>query len=647
MARACLFVGMLAIACFASSASAFYLPGVSPKKFEKGDEIKLLVNRLDSTLTAVPFDFAHFLTCPVRSPDHGENLGQVLLGERIMEAPSYKINFLQNVDCAVACSVSSKGQENGYEENQKRYENLYHGVQKRYIHHWIVDNLPVVQKVHALDPDGKTTDRFRVYFPLGCEGNDHERHLCDTTGMESGKYYLNNHVHLTIEYHNETTGTHIVAIVVEPRSIDHKSETEALCVAEVKALPLLELPPPNKANGFKAVYTYSVSFQPSKTAWHSRWDVYLNTMDAKIHWFSIVNSLIIVLFLSGMVAMILLRSLHRDLARYNQTDLSQEDAQEEFGWKLVHGDVFRAPSFAMLLAVSVGTGVQVLVMTLISLVFACLGFLSPSTRGGLMVCLIVLYILLGTPAGYVSARLYKMFGGEKWKSNVLLTSFFYPGLLFVVFFFLNIVLWSQKSSSAIPISTMIALVFLWFGISVPLCFLGAYLGFRKSAIEHPVRTNQIPRQIPEQVFYMRPLPAILMGSVLPFSAVFIELYFIISSVWFDLFYYLFGFLFLVFVILAVTCSEVSILMCYFQLCAEDYQWWWRSFLTSGFTGLYLYIYSIVYYFTRLEMNGFVSGAIYFGYSFMASLLVFVLTGTIGFLACLFFVRKIYASVKID
>jgi transmembrane 9 superfamily protein 2/4 len=37
-----------------------------------------------------------------------------------------------------------------------------------------------------------------------------------------------------------------------------------------------------------------------------------------IQWFSILNSLIIVLFLSAMVAMIMLRTLHKDIARYNQ-----------------------------------------------------------------------------------------------------------------------------------------------------------------------------------------------------------------------------------------------------------------------------------------------------------------------------------------
>lgn len=50
-------------------------------------------------------------------------------------------------------------------------------------------------------------------------------------------------------------------------------------------------------------------------------------------------------------------------------------------------------------------------------------------------------------------------------------------------------------------------------------------------IEHPVRTNQIPRQIPDQSFYTRPLPGILMGGVLPFGCIFIQLFFILNSIW--------------------------------------------------------------------------------------------------------------------
>jgi transmembrane 9 superfamily member 2/4 len=73
-----------------------------------------------------------------------------------------------------------------------------------------------------------------------------------------------------------------------------------------------------------------MALQESDIKWASRWDTYLLMTEDQIHWFSIVNSLMIVLFLSGMVAMIMLRTLYRDIARYNQLE-TEEEAQEETG----------------------------------------------------------------------------------------------------------------------------------------------------------------------------------------------------------------------------------------------------------------------------------------------------------------------------
>ena len=58
-----------------------------------------------------------------------------------------------------------------------------------------------------------------------------------------------------------------------------------------------------------------------------------------------------------MVFMVLLRTIHRDISRYNAIDID-EDVQEDFGWKLVHGEVFRPPRKRMFLSVAVGSGLQ-------------------------------------------------------------------------------------------------------------------------------------------------------------------------------------------------------------------------------------------------------------------------------------------------
>merc|ERR1719277_1150785 len=105
----------------------------------------------------------------------------------------------------------------------------------------------------------------------------------------------------------------------------------------------------------------------------------------------------------------------------------------------------------------------------------------------------------------------------------------------------------------------------------------------------------------------------LIGGVLPFGAVFTELFFIMSSLWQHQFYYLFGFLALVLIILVVTCAEISIALTYFQLTSEDYAWWWRAFLSSASSALYVFLYSILYFSTRLQIEKVVSTLLYFGY----------------------------------
>merc|ERR1711924_189340 len=153
--------------------------------------------------------------------------------------------------------------------------------------------------------------------------------------------------------------------------------------------------------------------------------------------------------------------------------------------------------------------------------------------------------------------------------------------------------------------------------------------------------------IPEQPWFVKSSFTCLLGGVLPFGAVFTELFFLMSSIWLHQFYYLFGFLALVLLILIVTCAEMSIALTYFQLTSEDYHWWWRSFFASASSAVYVFLYSVLYFSSRLQIDKPVSIMLYFGYMSIISVMFCLLTGAIGTIASFFFVKAIYGSIKVD
>ena len=85
------------------------------------------------------------------------------------------------------------------------------------------------------------------------------------------------------------------------------------------------------------------------------------------------------------------------------------------------------------------------------------------------------------------------------------------------------------------------------------------------------------------------LPQVVMAGFLPFSAIYVELYYIFASVWGHKVYIIWSILFIVFLILIVVTAFVTVALTYFQLAVEDHRWWWRSFLCGGSTALFVYV----------------------------------------------------------
>ena len=121
-----------------------------------------------------------------------------------------------------------------------------------------------------------------------------------------------------------------------------------------------------------------------------------------------------------------------------------------------------------LCSVLVGSGAQLICMTVALLTFALFGLLSPDNRGSIVTAFILLFVFMGAFAGYYSALTYKMFRGTEWKYNTILTALLYPGGVSCIILVLNTALWVQGSTGALPFGTFFTLLFLWFCVSVPL-----------------------------------------------------------------------------------------------------------------------------------------------------------------------------------
>jgi transmembrane 9 superfamily member 2/4 len=566
-------------------------------------------------------------------------------------------------------------------------------ITEEYYVNWMADELPVAAT--GLLEDGS------VLYARGIPVGGIER--------DTGDYFIYNHHKFTVMYHEEESyeGARVVGVEVYPMSVRQTDGISKQCDGSSdegmdENQPHMTITgshaPKMTDKGAKVTFSYDVYWVESDVKWALRWDIYLSMgglYSDSIHWHAIINSVIIAILLSGLVAMIMVRvcvssqdewsarpspppripphplsltprrrhthiphpapppqvrALRLDIQRYNRVMTEEEKAeeQEEKGWKLVHGDVFRPPTKASTaFAVLVGIGAQLIAMSLAIIIFAAVGFLSPANRGSLAIALVLLFLGFGVIAGYTTARTYKMFNGTRWQRTTLLTALGFPGFLFGVIAILNTVVWSTGSVNAISFGYMVAVLAMWLCLSVPLVFLGAFYGFKADKVEFPTRVSTMPRQIPAQPWYLRTPIVMTVGGILPFGTVFVELFFILSSIWLDQYYYVFGFLLLVFVLLLITSAEISIMLTYFQLCSENYHWWWRSMLVPAASGCYLYAYCIYYFLVDLDMEGTVPQLLYFGYMGLVALMFSFVTGTTGYLATLWFVRKIYGAIRVD
>ena len=629
--------------------ASILFPGVAPEVYDDDTEELMYTDLVNSKKTQVPYNFYKLPGCavpqmtPNRKREQRKNLGARLQGAELKPAP-YTLRVKESHLCMPLCQVGIK---------PKKLQWLRKLIEKQYRIHLTFDGLPVLMRSKELN--------YAVRgFPIGFVAPP------DYTGLDEDEIYLYNHLKFTITYKELAEGgVHITGFDVLPVSLKHETTnpvnipkfTEKVSTCDGTDVSLvndletfLPLTAENEKDDLPVVYSYEVVWQESHLDWADRWDVYvIGGADEDIHTFAIINSLMIVLFLTGAIAAIMIRTLRKDIATYNQMQ-TLEEAQEETGWKLLHGDVFRPPSsHPNIFSILVGTGAQIGSAFTLTMMSSVLGLTSPMKKGQMLTSVVILYVLCGAVAGYISARTYKFCGGKAWKRNTFLTAAALPGALIAIFTVLNIFLHFVGAATAIHFLTLLAILGLWIAISTPMVFVGSFFGFRAETLSVPAKVNQMARYIPRDnvPWYANPPVSYMLGGLLPFGSVCIELFFIMSAIWLHQIYYMMGFLLVVLTILVATCAEVSVVMTYLQLCAEDHRFYWKSFFNCASAGIYLFLYSLWFLVSRLDLVGVLPVVVYLTYMGMISVCFSIFCGSIGVICSFLFVRAIYGAVKVD
>jgi len=523
-------------------------------------------------------------------------------------------------------------------------------IQHRWFYQMYLDDLPVWGMVGEMLP---AADKFSLKEKDDLERLDHMSELDDSQVADLHPYVYTTR-NLIISYNKDQVVK--VDLTSDPKSLKQVKE------------------------GVELEFSLHVQFEETTEEFHSRFDRYLDHEFFKhpIHWFSVFNSFMMVLFLMGLVALILLRTLKKDYARYGllhdledgEFDDDEKEALhekvEDAGWKQVHGDVFRAPSLLPLFAALVGTGSQLVVLTFGVILFAVLGPVHGEVheeRGEMMQAILICYAFSTIVSGFVSGRYFKEYyptvarsgknsgQGNLWQATMGLTVVLLPIATCLIFLVLNSVSLVYGTINSISFMVILKLFFLYIFVSVPLCVVGTLLGRHSSkgtATSFPCRVNAIPRPIPQDVpWYGKPSGLIPLAGLLSFGSIFIELYYVLTSLWNYKFYHVYGFLFGVYAILTIVVGMTSIIVVYFCLNAENYLWQWTAFGSGASTSVYVFLYGIYYFVFKTQMHGMLQFCFYFGYMTLISINLGLLCGTLGHAAASRFVRAIFQNVKVD
>lgn len=146
-------------------------------------------------------------------------------------------------------------------------------------------------------------------------------------------------------------------------------------------------------------------------------------------------------------------------------------------------------------------------------------------------------------------------------------------------FVLNTVAILYGATAALPFGTIVLLILISIFIGAPLLALGGVVGYNfRTEFKAPCPTKRISREIPSLSWYRTTLGQMIIGGLLPFGTISMELHDLLLTVWGYKIFTTPSILFIMFIVVTILTIMLSIGLTYIQLSSEDHEWWWRQVL---------------------------------------------------------------------
>lgn len=319
-------------------------------------------------------------------------------------------------------------------------------------------------------------------------------------------------------------------------------------------------------------------------------------------------------------------------------DFSVEDDFEDNIWYFMRGDIFRLPNNYVLLSSFTQFGFQLFMSSFLT------AFFKFNNGTSLLNRFFVNMIVSSPFSSFISMRLFKMSEGKSWRKLITYNALIFPviaGVAFLLYLIFNAIYQSSLYLTYRNIEKIIG----GLALHIILSMIGSFISLKIPGSKSPFKVNLIPKQPVKQPFYLVGITRYLIVGGYVSLNLFVSYCMVINMMHgFQTIsisrIFTFETLFILFL------SSFASSFCFVYLCVkgENYKWWWNSFVSPSFCGVYYFVFAVLY-FVIYNIGNIATFARYAFYHLMIGACFGFAAGFSGFVSCFLFLRILYETMK--